>query len=76
MVGKKFKQIISTGAQNGHPIPKSSRGEEMCVTFHVLGNCNSFGSRRNDHNKSGRGNHTKAGDKLLLKWCEACIPVE
>jgi hypothetical protein len=68
MAGKKFKPTILAGVANGHPLPKSSRGHEMCVTFHVLGNCTSFCSRRNDHNLAGGGiNHTKADDDALLR---------
>jgi hypothetical protein len=74
MAGRKFKKVITNGAQKGHPIPKNAGGQEMCVTFHVLGNCTSFCSRRGDHNVVGGGaNHTKAEDKALLKWCKACI---
>jgi hypothetical protein len=75
MAGKKFKQVIQTTAQKGHPVPKNHRGEEMCLTFHVLGNCNSFCSRRSDHNNAGAGNHTKADDDKLLKWCKECITI-
>jgi hypothetical protein len=76
MVGKKFKQVITAGVQQGHPIPKNHRGEEMCVSFHVLGNCTSFCSCRTDHNGAGGGNHTKADNNALLRWCKACITVE
>lgn len=76
MAGKKFKTVIQAGVAKGHPIPKNHRGEEMCITFHVLGNCTSFCSRRNDHNTAGNGNHTKAEDDALLKWCKECIPGE
>jgi hypothetical protein len=74
MAGRKFKKVITDGAQKGHPIPKNARGQEMCITFHVLGNCTSFCSRCGDHNVvDGGANHTKAEDKALLKWCKACI---
>jgi hypothetical protein len=77
MIGRKFKKVIDAGVQNGHLIPKNGRGDDMCVTFHVLGNCTSFCSRRSDHNTAGgRGNHTKADDDALLKWCKTCITAE
>ena len=77
MVGKKFKAIITAGVEAGHPIPTNAHGEEMCISFHILGNCNSFCSRKKDHNNLGGGaNHTKAEDETLLKWCKDCIPTE
>jgi hypothetical protein len=75
MVGKKFRKIIQDGIAAGYLLPQNHRGEEMCVPFHVLGNCTSYCSRRNDHNGVGNGNLTKADDDALLKWCKACIPV-
>jgi hypothetical protein len=75
MAGKKFRKVIQDGVAAGHPLPQNHRNEEMCVTFHVLGNCTSYCSRKNDHNSAGNGNHTKADDEALLKWCKSCIPV-
>jgi hypothetical protein len=75
MAGKKFRQVINAGVQAGHSLPQNHRGEEMCVTFHVLGNCTSYCSRKGDHNSAGGGNHTKADDDLLLQWCKHCIPL-
>jgi hypothetical protein len=71
---KKFKEVISAADESGNPVPKNDRGQVMCVTFHVLGNCNNFCIRRGDHhNLNGGATHTKAEDDKLLKWCAKAI---
>jgi hypothetical protein len=72
---KKFRAVIQEAETNGFPVPKNARGLDMCVTFHVLGMCNSYCNRRGDHhNLNGGAVHTKAEDETLLKWCEKAIP--
>jgi hypothetical protein len=55
----------------GTAIPKNDRGQEMCLTFHLLGSCNSRCRRKKDHNdiEPGGSFHTPAEDKRLLDWC-------
>jgi hypothetical protein len=71
----KFKKVIQEAEAAGKPVPKNNKGGDMCVPFHVLGLCNNFCNRRNDHNGlNGGAVHTKAEDDMLLRWCESAIP--
>ena len=77
MTGRKFKEIVDAGVEKGHKVPVNGQGVDMCVSFHVIGNCTSYCSRRADHNGLEGGTaHTAGEDDALLKWCKVCIPVE
>ncbi len=72
---KKLKDLVAEATLNGHPVPKNAAGGDMCITFHVLGNCNSLCNRRGDHNTiNGGAKHTQAEDAALLAWCGVAIP--
>lgn len=72
--GKKFKTVILNATR---PVPKNDRGLDMCVSFHVVGNCNTMCSRSGDHhNLDGGLTHTKTEDETLLEWCKANIKVD
>lgn len=72
---KPIKVFVLEGVAAGHPVPKNAAGQDMCVSFHVLGNCNSRCNRGGDHhNLLGGTTHTKAEDEKLLKWCGLVAP--
>lgn len=74
---KRFKDIVLAAEAAGNPVPKNARGWDMCVTFHVIGNCSNICNRQRDHHDlAGGAKHTKAEDDKLLQWCERAVPVE
>jgi hypothetical protein len=64
--------------QAGDALPKNDRGQEMCLTFHLLGSCNSRCKRRKDHHniEPGGTRHTSEEDAKLLSWCSKHIKAE
>jgi hypothetical protein len=63
--------------QAGDALPKNDRGQEMCLTFHLLGSCNSRCKRRKDHHDiEGGKRHTPDEDAKLLSWCSRPITAE
>jgi hypothetical protein len=47
-------------------VPNNSAGVEMCLSYHMKGNCNVNCSRKGDHKE-----HTPAEDQAILRWCES-----
>jgi hypothetical protein len=70
-----LKQLIIDA---GAPLPKNDRGHEMCLTFHLIGSCNSRCKCKRDHHdvEPGGKKHTAAEDTRLLAWCAQHITTE
>jgi hypothetical protein len=51
--------------------PLNSKGERMCLPYHVLGFCNSRCGHANDH-----ATHTTAEDQDLHAWCGVNYKIE
>jgi hypothetical protein len=67
-----FKTLIEVA---DHPVPPNDCGVPMCLSFHVLGMCNSHCRRAKDHNDvvaSGK-RHTDPEDQKLESWCQVKI---
>jgi hypothetical protein len=47
-------------------VPNNNTGVEMCLSYHMKGNCNVNCSRKGDHKE-----HTPAEDQAILRWCES-----
>jgi hypothetical protein len=47
-------------------VPNNSAGVEMCLSYHMKGNCNVNCARKGDHKE-----HTPAEDQAILRWCES-----
>jgi hypothetical protein len=62
----------------GERLPKNDRGHEMCLTFHMLGSCNSRCKRKKDHhNIESKGRkHNAEEDARLLAWCAQHVQAE
>jgi hypothetical protein len=62
----------------GEPLPKNDRGHEMCLTFHMLGACNSRCKRKKDHHdiEPVGKKHTADEDAKLLAWCSKHVIAE
>jgi hypothetical protein len=46
-------------------VPNNNAGGEMCLSYHMKGNCNVNCARKGDHKE-----HTPAEDQAILRWCE------
>jgi hypothetical protein len=56
------------GEEIGRPIPKTSNGTEVCLSYHILGFCWSTCNRKSTHRT------LSAPEKSALKtWCDQCF---
>lgn len=69
---QKFKAMgIRTATLQAHlkekniALPTNSKGEEICLAWHVVGMCNTNCNQHATHIKQ-----SKADDAALLSWCE------
>ena len=64
----RVKDILAVATE---PLPKSPHDpagkQDMCVSFHVKGQCNNNCKCLLDH-----GTHTDEDDEKLLEWCKTC----
>jgi hypothetical protein len=72
---RSFKSLIEVA---DHPVPPNDMGVPMCLSFHVLGMCNSRCGRAKDHNDvlPGGKRHTDREDRKIESWCQVNIMPE
>jgi hypothetical protein len=70
-LGHKAQAIKAQVRKNHVAYPKNTAGNNMCMSFHVLGVCNDTCRQASDH-----GAHTAAEDDILRTWCEEHYKIE
>lgn len=56
------------GEENNRPVPKTSNGTELCLSYHILGFCWTTCNRKTTHRS------LSATEKTALKsWCDHCF---
>jgi len=70
-LGLMVREVIARAEASGNPLPKNDRGQDMCITFHVKGFCNSNCRRNGDHSPPGPERNPDE-EARLLAWCVTC----
>jgi hypothetical protein len=67
--GARVRDVIKAAKEDGHALPKSDAGGDMCISYHVKGICSSTCGRRADHKE-----HNAAKTSRLKDWCVLAFP--
>lgn len=66
--GKRVRDVIKEAGAAGHKLPKNDAGNDMCISYHVKGICNTGCGRQADHQA-----HKDGETARLASWCQAAF---